>query len=215
MMFFLGILYLLCAIFPFMAVMLGLPDIYSNPMQRILQFGSGMILAGIMRKSQLGDRSGHAASFKIIAAGSVLLLVVFISRMSQMMYKNNYLLYSWVTFPLLLILIWSSITAEKNTTRTLCGGGGGRLGDLSYPIYLAQFFVWSPVKKIAATYPDIFETQWDIKGTALAVMLCALLTVLFVYLFDRPIKMIITSVLRDRVKNPLECGMHDEEKTIL
>lgn len=179
--------WLLCASIPFMIICLELPNAYSNPLLRLLEFFGGILLA-----AELEDRTifqhPNRYLFGVILTGAC--LIVAVTRLwSVEILRNGYVTYGFVTFPLFLVLITMSISAECGYKRLLPLTKFWRFcGDHAYAVFMAQFFIWLPIRKIKESQPQMFSTYDNEKMLLLAIALCAILSVLLQDCYNKPVQ---------------------------
>lgn len=178
--------YILCGFIPAVVVVLGLPNVYSNQLLRLLQFLAGMLLAALLARMK-GTARGPVfwAGLAVIGGTGAVLSVSFFAHKGFL--TDQYVSYGFVTFPLFLLLIAGSVMAETYGPRR------PRLeilleqaGSWAYPLFMAQFFVWAPVRKILAIYPGLFETHGNRKTFLLALLICVFFTTLLQLGVNRP-----------------------------
>lgn len=181
----LALVYLLCAVSPHLVIACELPNIYSSPLLRMLQFFAGMLTAALVFQGNSRVPKLSPFSWGVLALGSAAALVGVVSWFVRQEYcLGHYVPYGFVTFPLFLLLLTGSVQAELG--RSFAPRWGVALKTLSgfaYPIFMAQFFLWSPMRKLISSRPQWFVSHGNWKTFLLATLLCAVVT-LALYLFD-------------------------------
>lgn len=179
--------YVFCAVVPFMILVLELPNAYSNQLLRLLQFFAGVLLAALLvEPSRRAHRASPWAAAALAGCGGLVAAVTALEKIESL--RGQYVVYGFVTFPLFLLLIGSCVMWE-----TGCAGfPGGRLwkvlADHAYALFLAQFFLWQPMRTIKARWPQFFTIHGNWKTLLLASVLLAILTVLLQDGFNVPIQ---------------------------
>lgn len=180
--------YLLCATLPFMRLILGIADIYSNQFLRLLQFFAGMLLAEILNES--GRHARSPAWYGCVAACGWVGLLIACTWLTQFdLLSGQYVTYGFVTFPLFLIILGSSTALEKVCRHPIPGAAIWRvLSDHAYAFFMVQIFLWTPVLRIKQRWPQAFVTHGNRKAFLLAVALAFLATVLLQDLYNKQIQ---------------------------
>lgn len=179
--------YVLCTVIPFMVLVLGLPNAYSNQLMRLLQFFAGVLLAALLLEPSRRAHRGIPWAAAAVAAAAA--LVVSITALSEIVIlQGQYVTYCFVTFPLFLLLISGCIMWETGCAGFPGGGVWKGLADHAYALFLAQFFLWEPMRTIKAQWPQFFEVHGNWKTLILAAALCGVLTVLLQDGFNAPVQ---------------------------
>ncbi len=179
--------YVLCAVIPIMVLMLALPNAYSNQLLRLLQFFAGVLLAALLLEpSRRAHRVPPWAAAAFVGCGGLVAFITALETAAPL--RGQYVTYGFGTFPLFLLLIGGCVMAETGGA----GFFGGRVwkvvADHAYALFLAQFFVWAPVRAIQTRWPQLFALHGNWKTLILAAVLCAVLTVLLQDVFNVPVQ---------------------------
>ncbi len=181
----LALVYLLCAVSPHLVIACELPNIYSSPLLRMLQFFAGMLTAALVFRQSSHAKKITPLLWAGITACSFIALVGVVSWFVGREYcLGHYVPYGFVTFPLFILLLmgavqtelsWSSAPRWCVALKTLSG--------FAYPIFMAQFFLWSPMRKLISARSQWFAVHGNWKTFLLVSLFCAAVT-LALYLFD-------------------------------
>lgn len=166
----LGINYLLSAISPLIVIWLELPNLYSSPYYRSLEFLSGMILARWMFHQK---RPKSTRLFALAAGGAFCTLVLFINMAVEKQFQlGSYITYSFVTWPLFVLLLVGTAKIQPPSHVCLLLK---QLSTFVYPAFLSQFFVWSLCQEIVA------YTKWcgNLAILGIATLVWVVLTLAF------------------------------------
>lgn len=189
--------YILCSVIPIMTIHFAIVTAYSNPLIRMLQFFSGMMLA-----KQIDSEDAHRATsynFQFafwLAIISGIVLCVAVTWLWEIEYLRwSYIGYGFVTFPLFLLMIKGFVTAEREYNRDIKSKRLWHiLGNHSYAIFMAQFFVLQPVREIKAKFPWYFTFHGNIKTFALATMMCTVVAIVLQNCFNAPVQRFIKNM---------------------
>ena len=186
---FYGILtYILCAISPLVVIACELPNIYSNPLLRVLQFFEGMVLAAALSRYAMRWTKPKPLVGVTMAVASIVATIAAVNEfVAQGFQVNQYVPYGFVTLPLFLLLVTGAVWTELGMKpRGSIGKGLNVLKQFTYPVFMAQFFVWNPARSVIAAHPAVFAVHGNIKGLLLAAFLCAAATIILRLLIDIP-----------------------------
>ena len=176
--------YVLCATAPFIVIVNDLPNTYSNPLLRMLQFLAGMLVAALFQRGfRISPIMGAA-----ISVASALAVFLLVDRFVDIgYYPHTYVTYSFATLPLFILLVMGLTAAEIGTPpRERLGSLLQTLGKFAYPVFLAQLFVWPPANKIISAYPRFFQTHGNSKTFLLVALICTVITLLLHYVVELP-----------------------------
>lgn len=181
----LALVYLLCAVSPHLVIACELPNIYSSPLLRMLQFFAGMLTAALVSQGNSRVPKISPFSWGVLALGSAAALVGMVSWFVRQEYcLGHYVPYGFVTFPLFLFLLTGAVQVELGRSSAPRWGVALKtLSGFAYPIFMAQFFLWPPMRKLISARPQWFVSHGNWKTFLLATLLCAVVT-LALYLFD-------------------------------
>lgn len=180
-----------------MRLALSTSDVYSNQFLRLLQFMAGSLLAALLPKPSAPPPAHRAVLWGIAASASMIGILISTTWLEHIdLLRNQYVTYGFVTFPLFLLLISGCVMMEATLQQKLPWPKCWRvLGDHAYAVFMAQFFVWEPVRTIKACWPQYFAVHSNYKTLFTAVVLCAVLTVLLQDAFNIPVQRTIRSHL--------------------
>ncbi len=180
--------YVLCAQIPAIPLALGISNVYSNQLLRLLQFGTGMLLAALLQEpSQKSHRAALWGAASFIGCTMIIIVTTWLKRIDLL--RNQYVSYGFVTFPLFLMLIGSCVMAGTGLRKNLWGACSWKvLGDHAYAVFMTQIFVWEPVRAMKTDWPELFEAHGNYKTLFIASLLCVVLTILPQDCFNAPIQ---------------------------
>ena len=186
---FLGVIVLILLYAPLLVAGCDLGGIYSNPFFRILEFALGVLLELIMNAPVMIEKTSRLQNGWIVLV-EFLILVLGVSMAVRLgIAPGNYMLYSWIGIPvfacMLISLSKSSIVWKLNPITQLIRGILF-MSDISYAVFLAQFFVW-PLERYILKLTGICSNGVKI---CLAVILCMLLAISMYFLVEKPVKAI-------------------------
>lgn len=181
----LALVYLLCAVSPHLVIACELPNIYSSPLLRMLQFFAGMLTAALVFRQSSHAQKLPPLFWAGITACSFIALVGVVSWFVGREYcLGHYVPYGFVTFPLFILLLMGAVQAELSwCSAPRWGAAMKTLSGFAYPIFMAQFFLWAPMRNLISARPRWFAAHGNWKTFLLVSLLCAVLT-LALYLFD-------------------------------
>lgn len=178
------ILYILCASIPMMVWHLGIPDVYANPILRLMQFTAGALLTMFIKRNKKSQ-----AVKGIVLVSSLLLLVYEITCLTQIGFGIEnyvYVVYGYFTFIIFCLIIVCSVNLELSADIERCPCFNNKtismitnISQYAYSIFMAQFFVRIFTQKIVYTFPDFFGTYANWKKIICATLICAVIAVLF------------------------------------
>lgn len=189
--------YVLCATSPFIVNTYALPDIYSNPLLRLLQFAEGMALSALLSRSCEKPSKRQALLGAVTAAVSGVALAAIIGKLAEAeWFIGQYVSYGFVTLPLFMLLIAGTAVAELGSSpREPFNTVLKNLSAFAYPMFLAQFFVWNPVAGIKSAYPQLFVSHGNWKTLLLAASICAVSTLILRFWIDIPCQRLLKKAL--------------------
>lgn len=204
--FFLSTDYFLCALLPVVTTVYSLPNVYSNPFLRVLQFIGGMVLADLTEQfpANTADTAGGITILSLVG------LVCTVnapqsSRLWQFAGGGTYVTWGIVTFPLFSALIYGLVGLENlckfpNFIVTI-----SKTERYCYSIYMAQFFVFTLTSKMIAKFPDLFATGSDTKALLLASVLCVTIALVLYHLIIVPCQKLLMGKIQGKRKDHCSC----------
>lgn len=178
------IIYLICASTPFITSELALPNMYSSPLLRFLQFLSGGILFEMV-KGKSGEIGGRDIC---IVSGICFGLVYFVSVFARNDYRvNEYISYGFITYPLFCFMVVYALKTESIFYRKYAFKKHvKKISSYAYAVFMAQFFVWNPTKQIVLRYPTVFKNYTSFKIFLLAGIICFVITLILSEGIEKP-----------------------------
>lgn len=196
------VLYILCASIPFVVWELGIPNAYSNPVLRLMQFTAGALLTVFIKR----NAKTQLVKLVILIVCSMLLIYEVTCLVEVGYGVNEYVVYGYFTFLLFCAIIVLSASVEVSadleryvwiSNRLLAGIE--RLSEYSYSVFMAQFFVWPLTKKILQIYPAFFTQHRNCKVLICATLICGVISVIFREIVEKKCgKLIISSYAKRR-----------------
>ena len=180
--------YMLCSTIPLMVIELDIPNAYSNPLLRLLEFFAGMLCAKEIREISL--RPHRVAPWACASSLTLVGIVGITTKLFEVqLLRNQYITYGFATFPLFLFLICSSMMAEAGLKNRIPGKSFFRaLSNHAYAVFMAQFFVWDIARSVKVTFPEYFLSHGNYKTLFLAALLCGVFTILLQDVFNAPVQ---------------------------
>ena len=162
-----------------------MPNVYSNPLLRMLEFFGGILLAAeLCDRKILGRPTMWLAGVTICGAG----IIGVVTKLYPIeILRNGYVTYGFATFPLFLLLIAASICVECGYERPLpLAHWWKTCGDHAYAVFMAQFFLWPPIRKLKEILPQAFAARENGKTLLLTVVFCLVLTIILQDCYNSP-----------------------------
>lgn len=147
---------------PYIDITFSTHDLYTNPIYRLIEFSSGVLLAFNRCEKRLNT------IYSILLAVSCILLITGISMASA----NKYL----IVAPCFATIIWCCGNIQLNSHSAI-----RYMSSLAYAFFLAQFFVWNPLKFV------IFKTGRFSNEVLIIIsfIACVIISVAFYEIIDK------------------------------
>lgn len=177
--------WLFCALIPLMSIYLEMPNVYSNPLLRMLEFFGGILLAAELCDRKILGRPTMWLAGVTICGGGIIGVVTKLYPIEIL--RNGYVTYGFATFPLFLLLVAASICVECGYERPLpLAHWWKTCADHAYAVFMAQFFLWPPIRKLKEILPQAFAAHENGKTPLLTVVFCLVLTIILQDCYNSP-----------------------------
>ena len=186
------ILFIFCTFFllysPFVVSYMSIPNIYSNPFFRVLEFFAGMIIAALKVDYSPRMISNGISVWIVVIVVSLIAFLGITYAGSRGISRGNYV-YSWICLPYFEIMIYllSYITSSKLEHSKLIK----YFAQLTYVFYLAQLFSNSFCKEIIKQY----AIEDNLVKILLGWGICMIITVVFEYVKTSTSRLFSTKIL--------------------
>lgn len=166
-----------------------LGSIYSNPFFRIIEFLIGVILAAHRKDiSQIGWLKKILYN-RVLIGGEILVLILSVSLAYDLdIGRGNYMLYSWICFPLfsvMLIGLSGGVKKQNRENKILA-----YFSNICYAFFLAQLFIWPIMRKIIDIV-GIYDNGFKIISS---FIFCTVFAVAIHEIIEKPSKKWLNSV---------------------
>lgn len=174
---------------PFAQHALALSSIYSNPLFRLLEFILGMLLYAIILDKDLKYDSviGKLRCWPVIALEFIIWIVGVTLVIKLGVFSEDCLLYNWLNIPIytLMFISLSGKNISKNLEKIRAIPF---LAKISYTFFLAQLFLWSPVKILL----QLSGMDSNSARFILSFALCTMIAIFLHKVIEVPCKRILT-----------------------
>jgi peptidoglycan/LPS O-acetylase OafA/YrhL len=181
---------------PFVTYMFDLSDIYSNPFFRFLEFLIGASLASMMNELKNKNVLRKYLFRKITIIVEMVVMIVGVTLGVKLNVSlGNYMLYSWICLPIFILMLPS--LAGVDFKRIQNSKLVSYLSAISYDFFLAQFFVWSIMKKIVA----ITGINNNVFNILVSLLVCVLIAMVIHEIIEKPSKKVLMKMISSQLKN--------------
>ena len=184
------ILYLVSGYSWFFINRFNFPSIYTNPLLCFCEFTIGcLVCKSVISKQPI-------SSNKIIQLYKVLVILLYLILIVTITFGVYYIgmnteAYNFIAIIIFTLILYCSsiIDLSKNNNKdTYVQRIVIIFSENTYAFYLAQFFVWHPIKFLLQKKHDLFCNYELICKVFISFALCTVISLCFHYLFEIPIK---------------------------
>lgn len=170
---------------PFVIHMFEQQSIYTNPLFRMLEFFIGIILASFAKESYGSKFLKGLLVKKVVLCLEFAVLVAAVTLAMRLgIGVGDYMLYSWICLPIFSLLLLGLAQAEFPVLKK--SKVVRYFSDISYTMYLAQFFTWSATSKIVL----ITGNNSSLFKCIVSLFVCVCISVLMHEFVEKPCKKI-------------------------
>ena len=179
---------------PIVALYFNLPTIYSNPIFRIIEYIIGMAICKLY--IHLESKVSKEKNILNLVVGIFLWIILFFS-ISYLQIKEigDYRSYSVICIPLFAFILLITALHNKLYYSKAVKCVISYANSLCYPFFLAQFFVWKPMKYLEEN-TNIFQLYGNIKKITLSFVMCVAISIIFYELICKPCRKMVIKLIR-------------------